>query len=67
MAFLSALYKICSWLCIVASFVLGGVTLCVIIADYNQEGRKAGTSVVPGTLMIIYFLLTAILLIFNVL
>ena len=67
MAFLNALYKICSWLCIVASFVLGGVTLCIIIADYNQEGRKAGTSVIPGVLMIIYFLLTAVLLIFNVL
>ena len=67
MVFLSALYKVLMWTCIVLSFVLGGITLCIIIADYNQEGRKAGTSVIPGVLMIIYFLLTAVLLIFNVL
>lgn len=63
MVLLSAAHKILTWVCIIASGILFGVTMCVIIADYNQEGRRAGSSVVPGVLMMLYFVLVSILLI----
>lgn len=66
MRFLKTLHDILTWTCGVSSVILFFVTLCVIIADYNQEGNRRGTSFIPGTLMMIYFAITAVLLIATV-
>ena len=57
------LFRILTWISIVVAVLLTGITVYVMKADDDDAGRKRGRSYIPGALIMIHFLVTALLLI----